>query len=100
MTKRTSPLLAAILLAAAPARPQTSAPAPAAPPAPAPPPVIAPADNLVVEGVPAIPAELAERIGAYSEFRRAAFRSWHPTKREMLIMTRFGDTYQVHHLAA
>ncbi len=58
--------------------------------------VVAPGDNLVVEGVPAIPASLAEDVRRYTEFRSASLGSWHPTRREMLIGTRFGDTPQVH----
>ena len=57
---------------------------------------IVPNENLVVEGIPKIPASLAESVGRYSEFRTASFASWHPTKREMLIETRFADTAQVH----
>jgi dipeptidyl aminopeptidase/acylaminoacyl peptidase len=57
---------------------------------------ITPNENLVVEGVPKIPASLAESVGRYSEFRTASFASWHPTRREMLILTRFADTAQVH----
>src|SRR6202166_229778 len=57
---------------------------------------VAPNENLVVEGVPKVPASLAEGVGRYSEFRSANFTSWHPTKREMLIETRFADTAQVH----
>jgi dipeptidyl aminopeptidase/acylaminoacyl peptidase len=57
---------------------------------------IAPNENLVAEGIPKIPAALAESVGRYSEFRAAAFASWHPSRREMLIETRFGDTSQVH----
>jgi dipeptidyl aminopeptidase/acylaminoacyl peptidase len=60
------------------------------------PPHIAPGDNLVVEGVPAIPAEIAEKVGRYSDFRSALFQGWHPARQEMLITTRFGDTSQVH----
>ncbi len=60
--------------------------------------IVAPGDNLVVEGVPAIPASIAESVGRYTEFRAASLSSWHPTKREMLISTRFGDTAQVHHV--
>ncbi len=61
---------------------------------------IAPGDNLVVEGIPKVPAPLAEAVGRYTEFRRAAFLSWHPTKRAMLIRTRFGETPQVHEVPA
>jgi dipeptidyl aminopeptidase/acylaminoacyl peptidase len=57
---------------------------------------IVPNENLVAEGIPKIPASLAEAVGRYSEFRTAAFANWHPTRREMLIETRFGDTAQVH----
>ncbi|MGH9364084.1 MAG: S9 family peptidase [Thermoanaerobaculia bacterium] len=59
-------------------------------------PVIKPGDNLVVEGVPPIPAALAEEVCRYTELRSAGFSSWHPTRREMLIGTRFGNTTQTH----
>jgi dipeptidyl aminopeptidase/acylaminoacyl peptidase len=58
--------------------------------------VITPNENLVVEGIPPIPASVAEEVGPYTEFRSASLQSWHPTKREMLILTRFADTAQVH----
>ena len=57
---------------------------------------IVPNENLVAEGIPKIPASLAESVGRYSEFRTAAFVSWHPGRREILIGTRFADTNQVH----
>ena len=58
--------------------------------------VIAPSDNLVVENVPPIPASLAAEVGRYTEFRGAGFSSWHPTRHEMLIGTRFGNVTQAH----
>ena len=58
--------------------------------------VLSPADNLVVEGIPKIPAAMAEEINRYTEFRYAGLSNWHPTKREMLISTRFADTSQIH----
>ncbi len=64
--------------------------------APAQEPVIAPADNLIVDGVPKIPASLVETAGRYGSYRGASLADWHPTKREMLIATRFADTPQVH----
>src|ERR1700674_652865 len=64
--------------------------------APAQEPVIVPADNLIVDGVPKIPASLAEMAGRYGSYRSASLADWHPTKREMLIATRFGDTPQLH----
>ncbi len=57
---------------------------------------IAPNENLVTEGIPSIPATLAETVDRYTQFRSASLSSWHPTKREMLISTRFADTPQVH----
>ncbi|MEP6993706.1 MAG: alpha/beta fold hydrolase, partial [Acidobacteriota bacterium] len=63
-------------------------------------PTIAPGDNLVVEGVPKIPASLAEEVGRYTEFRSASFASWHPKLHEMIIATRFGNTTQAHRVMA
>jgi dipeptidyl aminopeptidase/acylaminoacyl peptidase len=57
---------------------------------------VVPNENLVVEGIPKIPAALADTVMRYSEFRAASFTSWHPERREMLIATRFADTAQVH----
>jgi dipeptidyl aminopeptidase/acylaminoacyl peptidase len=57
---------------------------------------IVPGDNLVVEGVPKIPASLAETVEPYSNFRGAYLDSWDPVEREMLISTRFADTNQIH----
>jgi len=58
--------------------------------------VVTPADNLTTDGIPEIPARVAEAVGRYTELRSAALQSWHPQKREMLVSTRFGDTAQVH----
>src|SRR2546430_1493507 len=55
-----------------------------------------PGDNLVTDGVPPVPASIAEAARRYSEFRSAAFWDWHPTRREMLVGTRFGDAQQLH----
>jgi len=57
---------------------------------------VVPNENLVVEGVPRIPAYLAETVERYTNFRGASLESWDPVKREMLISTRFADTNQVH----
>src|SRR5437764_7008043 len=58
--------------------------------------VIAPNENLVADGVPPIPVSVAEAASRYSEFRAAAFWDWHPTRREMIVGTRFGDAQQLH----
>ena len=58
--------------------------------------VVVPNENLVVDGLPAIPKSLAERVAPYMESRGATFEAWHPLRREMLIGTRFGDVVQIH----
>jgi len=58
--------------------------------------VVSPADNLVAEGIPRIPVAMAEEINRYTEFRSAILANWHPSRREMLISTRFADTSQIH----
>jgi dipeptidyl aminopeptidase/acylaminoacyl peptidase len=57
---------------------------------------ITPNENLVIEGVPPIPQELGNAVERYTQFRSASLSSWHPTKREILISTRFADVAQVH----
>ena len=54
------------------------------------------AENLVVEGVPAIPPAMRRDVGRYLEFRSVTVSGWHPQRREMLVSTRFADTPQLH----
>jgi dipeptidyl aminopeptidase/acylaminoacyl peptidase len=60
---------------------------------------IAPPESLIVDGVPKIPATLAETAGRYASFRTAGLADWHPTRHEMLIATRFAETPQLHLVA-
>mgnify|MGYP000704596449 CR=1 FL=1 len=60
--------------------------------------MIEPGDNLVAQGLPSIPYALVEDVRRYTEARAAAFYAWHPTLRQMLIGTRFGNSTQVHHV--
>ena len=53
---------------------------------------IAPGSTLVVEGIPEVPASLASEVKRYTESRSAGLADWHPTRRELLITTRFGTT--------
>ncbi|HXI11099.1 MAG TPA: S9 family peptidase [Thermoanaerobaculia bacterium] len=55
-------------------------------------------ENLEVEGVPSFPPDLVNRIQPYFESRSAILNDWHPTRREMLVTTRFGDTTQLHYV--
>jgi len=57
---------------------------------------IRPGENLVVEGIPPIPASLAAKVRPYTEFRAASLADWHPQRRQMLISTRFANTPQIH----
>ena len=68
-----------------------------------PPPVpknVQPNSALIVEGIPPIPAAIAEQAERYTQVRSAGFLDWHPARREMLIGTRFGDVPQVHRVLA
>ena len=58
--------------------------------------VVNPPDSLVVDGVPKIPATLADVAGRYTAYRGAQIADWHPTQHTMLISTRFAETPQLH----
>ncbi|MGV3724785.1 MAG: prolyl oligopeptidase family serine peptidase [Actinomycetota bacterium] len=62
-------------------------------------PALTPGDNLVLRGMPPVPAALAADVGRYANTRAAGFQDWHPTRREMLIGTRFGDAAQIHRVS-
>ncbi|TAJ72361.1 MAG: S9 family peptidase [Phenylobacterium sp.] len=55
--------------------------------------------NIVYEGAPATPAALQAAIAPYYNARVAGFDDWLPDG-SMLIVTRFGDTSQIHRVAA
>ncbi len=55
--------------------------------------------NLKPEGLPAIHQDVFDAINRYSEFRTATLLGWAPSKREILIATRFGDVPQIHRVA-
>jgi len=59
-------------------------------------PTIPVTDNLVAEGIPPLPASLIGEVRSYTESRGASLAAWHPTRKEMLISTRFGNTSQLH----
>ncbi|MBM3879907.1 MAG: S9 family peptidase [Verrucomicrobia bacterium] len=56
-------------------------------------------ENLVVEGIPPAPPALRDRASRYLEFRAATFQDWHPTRREVLLATRFAEATQLHRVA-
>ncbi|MES2991157.1 MAG: prolyl oligopeptidase family serine peptidase [Pseudomonadota bacterium] len=49
---------------------------------------IAPNANLMAQGIPPIPARIAEDVARYTDFSAHAFVDWHPTRREMLVSHR------------
>jgi dipeptidyl aminopeptidase/acylaminoacyl peptidase len=57
---------------------------------------IRPGDNLKLENIPPIPASIADKAAQYGEVRTAALEDWDPSRREMLVITRFADVPQVH----
>ena len=65
-------------------------------PAPA---TLTPPEGFVLEGMPPIPARIADARAPYAQFRSATFVAWHPVRRELLIGTRFGNTQQIHRVA-
>ncbi|MBL8510639.1 MAG: S9 family peptidase, partial [Betaproteobacteria bacterium] len=59
---------------------------------------ITPADNLVVEGIPPIPAELAKKVAPYGEIKPSSVVAWHPVDGSLLISTRLKNTAQLHRI--
>jgi dipeptidyl aminopeptidase/acylaminoacyl peptidase len=61
---------------------------------------ITPPAAITAEGVPAIPASLADTVRPYLENRSAGFVGWDPVSKAMLISTRFGNAAQLHKVAS
>ena len=56
--------------------------------------------NLVIEGVPPIPEELADRMLQYLNTRAATAWDWDPSDSGLFLFTRLGETTQVHRVAS
>jgi dipeptidyl aminopeptidase/acylaminoacyl peptidase len=54
---------------------------------------------ITADGVPAIPATLAEQVRPYLEARLASAVAWNPVDRSLLISTRFANVAQLHSVA-
>ena len=54
--------------------------------------------NLVTKGIPTLPADLLRELARYQNTRSAVLQDW--LGDSLLISTRFGDTTQLHHVAA
>ncbi len=72
------------------------APTPPTPPAPPAPAKAEAAGPLVLKGTPAIPATLKARLRQYLNTRRASLADLSPDGKQMLVVTRFGRTAQLH----
>ena len=59
--------------------------------------VVAANANLHIEGIPPIPAAVAEQVARYIDFRSHGFVAWHPVRAEMLVAHRQAnaDTTQI-----
>src|SRR5207342_1316098 len=55
--------------------------------------------TIKVEGMPPIPQAIADDLARYTQFREAQLIDWHPTKRQVLIATAFGQFPQFHMVA-
>lgn len=62
--------------------------------------LLTPPESLVIQGAPGVPADLAATLGRYQNARAADLQAWSPKGRELLIVTVFGDTVQIHRLRA
>ena len=54
--------------------------------------------NVTVDGVPPVPMALVEAVAPYGQFRQARFVAWHPTERQMVVVTTFANAPQLHHV--
>jgi len=82
---------ASSLGAAMPRAPSSSAPQQAA--------VLPVPSNVKAEGLPPIPATIPEALAPYGASRRALLLALHPTRKEILIWTTFGNVGQIHSVA-
>ena len=61
--------------------------------------IIVPNENLIAENIPAIPKSLNEKTKKYSESRGASLTAVHPNAKELIMVTRFASTNQLHKLS-
>ena len=68
------------------------------------PPAVAPAlrtvGNLVLDQVPEIPTDLAQRSAQYTNVRPARLADWSADGKGLFVLTRFAETMQLHKLSA
>jgi dipeptidyl aminopeptidase/acylaminoacyl peptidase len=59
-------------------------------------PVVPVPPNVKSDGLPPLPQSILDALRPYSEFREAQLVAWHPTKRQIVVATRFGNVPQIH----
>jgi dipeptidyl aminopeptidase/acylaminoacyl peptidase len=52
--------------------------------------------NVTAEGLSPIPSSVAATFEGYAHYRRADLLGWHPSQRQILIGTAFGEYRQIH----
>ncbi|REJ80825.1 MAG: S9 family peptidase [Bacteroidetes bacterium] len=52
--------------------------------------------NLLTQNIPKIPESLTEQMNRYNDIRTATFTGWLKKEKGMLVVTRFGETNQIH----
>ena len=52
--------------------------------------------NLIMEDIPAIPAEIVDSLNQFQNVRSASFRDWTEDGSGLYVSTRFGDVDQLH----
>ncbi|HBK45334.1 MAG TPA: S9 family peptidase, partial [Xanthomonadaceae bacterium] len=57
-------------------------------------------EALRADGVPELPQALVDATAPYLQSRSATFMGWSAADRSMLVRTRFGNTEQMHAVAA
>lgn len=63
-------------------------------------PAIAPNANLFIDGIPALPKSIEERVAKYTDFRGYNFIDWHPSSKQMLVAHRTGSVAQLYRVTA
>jgi len=56
--------------------------------------------DVKTEGVPAIPQAVVDGLARYASFTSAQLLGWHPSRREILVVTRLGDAPQLYTVEA
>ncbi|HTI40032.1 MAG TPA: prolyl oligopeptidase family serine peptidase [Vicinamibacterales bacterium] len=56
--------------------------------------------DVTTEGVPPIPQAIADSLSRYANFTSAQLLAWHPTRREILLVTRLDDAPKLYTVEA